>query len=93
MITTLIYAIGLLTGLLAGFYARSLHNMLSDIYNDYMDRKEAQKAGVVKPTVTRGTTRDYAIDLSKGSGVIQKPSPDMVQAERLRQRDEAMKRP
>lgn len=79
MITLLFVSVTFITGLLLGFYGRQMHDMLKDIYDDYVYRREATQAGVVRPE-KRLATRAQPQDMSVGkeSGVIMKPSPMMA---------------
>jgi hypothetical protein len=84
-------ALWAILGLLVGFYARTLHNMLSDIYKDFYERREASKAGVVKPIVSRGNARNIPIDLSKPTGVIHRITPEQVEVRRQQKRDDRIR--
>lgn len=66
--------LGIILGLLVGFYARQVYDMLKDIYDDYTERREASAAGVVKVQRNK-VTRSEPLDMSAGGGVVMRPSP------------------
>lgn len=64
----------LILGLLVGFYARQVYDMLKDVYEDFTERREAQSAGVVRVTRNK-VTRSEPLDMSTSSGVVMRPTP------------------
>ncbi len=84
----------LILGLLGGFYARQVYDMLKVIYDDYIERKQASQAGVVRP-IKRLDTKSQPIDLSTGSGVVLRPTPTQAGLSEIaaqRERNERLKR-
>lgn len=58
------------------------------------EKSEYSKAGVVKPEITRGNTRKrpQEIDLTTSGGVIRRPTPDEILLNRMKERNENIKR-
>lgn len=83
----------LILGLLLGFYGRSIYNYVRGTYDMLRERFDAHQAGVVKPDVTRGRTRQpiQEIDLTSESGGIMRPTPDQVLTERMKERNQKIK--
>lgn len=81
----------LILGLLVGFYARSIYDMIKIIYDDYIERKQAQGVGVVQPNIQRGATRNQPINLQSDSGVVHRPNPHLATVQAIKEREKKMK--
>jgi len=87
-------ALWLILGVLVGFYARQVYDMLKIILDDFTERRDAQKGGIVRPE-KHLATRNQPIDLSTNSGVIMRPTPTQAGLSEIaaqRERNERLKR-
>lgn len=82
--------LALILGLLAGFYAQKVYNMVKDVWLDLKERNEAQNAGVVRPVGAR-VTKNTPIDLSTQAGSIMPMTPEQHALARMKERDERLK--
>lgn len=79
----------LILGLIVGYYARSIHDMLTKLSSYFKDRLETP-SGVVRPGGTLLRNEPSATGNTDSGGVI-RPNPDMYMAQNQRARDEALK--
>lgn len=77
--------LGLILGLLLGFYGRAIYNRLDALYEQKKDEREAKNVGVVRIRGVRGS-RDQPIDLSSDTGSVLRPSPAKVEDQRQAER-------
>lgn len=83
------YALGLLTGLVVGYYAWSLYWRVYKLYDRFKDSLESQ-SGVVRPTGTR-QTRNEPINLKSKTGGIRRMTPDEIKLANLKEREERIR--
>ena len=78
-----------LIGLLVGFYARSMYDMLRKLTNYFKDRLETP-AGVVRPTGQMLPPPQQAPRSETGG--IRAPNPEQYVIQNMKARDEQLKR-
>lgn len=76
----------LITGLLLGFYGRAMYDKLTQLYEEFVERREAKQVGVVRPVGTP-VTKNQPIDLTSDTGGVMRPRPAAL--EDIRQEDRA----
>ena len=84
------FALGLILGVLAGYYARTIYNMLKTFYDDYTERKMVKETGVIRP-VGRQVTKNQPINLESETGGVIRLSPNQVAIQNLREREQKLK--
>lgn len=82
--------LGLILGLLAGFWAKDIYVTLHSIYANQKDQKEYNKAGVVRPGVTRGVT-PQPINLESRTGGVRRPTPEQAKIANMEAREERLR--
>lgn len=86
------YLLVLLIGLILGWYGRTVKDYVHQTFLILKESRDMKQAGVVKPEVRRGSTRVPETDLTSASGPIMRMSPNEVLAERMKERNENIKR-
>lgn len=79
----------LVLGLLIGYWTKDVYVMLKTLYDERMEAREANKAGVVRPSVTK-LTKSVPIDLSSDAGAIRRPTPNEIALQSLVEQDKTI---
>jgi hypothetical protein len=80
------FLLAFIIGFELGRCHRQLYDKLSIIYDDFVTRREAAQAGVVKANPVRAT-RAQPIDLSVGAGGVMRPNPDQHRLAAIKERE------
>jgi hypothetical protein len=82
----------LIVGLLLGYYGRTVLDYVKTIAERLKDKREYERAGVVRPGVTKvqsGTNEP--IDLSSDTGGIRRPSPEQAMIANMKEREKRLR--